>query len=167
MIETESIKLKPTIIKTKILIIVLAATVTITPLSLVIFHKSDEEKILDTLNSFAVAYSAGDTDALCDCLEPKLKAALKAESGIASSLLGIEISDIFTLLMGGNTLNAGEDTVKFEVKSMRFISDSQAEVKVIMYCTYHNLFTSSNRKDQSDESVNFIKVKNKWLIAND
>ncbi len=123
---------------------------------LLIFNRSDEDKILDRLNEFATAYSEGDADGLIDCLDKRSQNQVEGMLGIGGSLLGIDIEDIF-----GFSVGATDDGMMIEVLNITFTNEKTAEVEVNLI--YDQSFPYSTNKDH--ETFDMIKENNDWYIV--
>lgn len=125
------------------------------------FLKSDEEKIEECLQKFAAAYSEGDFDALCECLDSKSKNALRSILGVGNSFLNIGLEDIFGTMFSLNSISAGEDSVQFQIKDIK-INRQKAYVNLEM-----KIITSIITKTEqvSEEQVTMIKEGFDWKIV--
>lgn len=118
-------------------------------------YKTDEEQITECLNNYATAYSAGDSDALCDCLDSKSAAMVKGSLGLVGSF--VNITDMLGLGFSLSSIESGKDLVEFDIKSIEVNGDN-ATVKLNM--TVNTFSVSSD----SDETVKMVKENNKWKI---
>jgi hypothetical protein len=119
-----------------------------------IFYKSDEDRIKDRLNTFAAAYNEGDFNKLTDCFDPKTKTTLKSVAGIGSKLLGLDVEDLFGLVMGvGPSLTSKDTTIYITVHNINFTSDTTAKVDI----TFHF------GEEKDDLTLEMMKSGGKWF----
>lgn len=130
------------------------------------FGKSDEDKILDSLNNYAEAFNTGDFDGMMECFSSELRRKAQAMTnigeGIGSSILGVSgigVNDIFAF----NSEEMGT-TMKIEVNSINITGKNEAAVDLTMHLTERYLFEHT---EQGDMTIYFVKEKGKWLIDSD
>lgn len=99
-----------------------------------IFHKSDQQLITDRLNTFTTAYNEGNLDQLIDCFDPKTQNTLKAVSGVAGSLLGVNVSDLFGLVMGSSSFTGVDTTVNISIHDIQLTGKQRATVDITFIC---------------------------------
>ena len=98
------------------------------------FVKSDEEKILERLETFEKAYAGGDLTGCIDCLDSKNRNAYKALGNLGSNIGGS--SGLFSFNLGGDTFKslfslgvaAQDEQLKFNVKAIKFVDKTHAIV---------------------------------------
>lgn len=125
------------------------------------FAKTDEEKIEDCLQTFASAYSSGDSEALCKCLDSKSQIAIKSILGIGNSFSKIGLENIFGTMFSLNSISAGEDSVQFDIKEIK-VNGDKASVKLEM-----KIVTSviGKHEQTSSENVKMVKEGMDWKIV--
>jgi len=114
-------------------------------------NESDEDIIERRLQTFATAYSDGDFDKLVSCFDPKTKILLKSTAGIGSKLLGLNVADLFGLLMTvAPRLTPEDTTIEITVHKITFTSDTEAEADIT--------FRFGEQKD----SITLDMIKKGW-----
>ena len=141
-------------IKVIAFLLVLAVVVTVLFLT---FNKSDEDRIIDRLKSFESAYNEGNFDKLVGCFDQKTQTTFKSAAGVASSWLGINVGDMFGLIMGiGPAFTPGDTTIYVTAHKddIEFFSNTEARVDLT--------FEFMNSKDD----ITFFMIKNglDWYI---
>ena len=115
----------------KIIAVILVLVVAVTGFA--IFNKSDEQRITDRIHTLEAAYNEGDTNKLVSCFDRQTQMELKAVIKIGSSVLGVDVSDLFRVAVGlSPTLSSftGDDTtVSINIKEIR-VTGKTAQVDV-------------------------------------
>jgi len=135
------------------IVVVLALAV----VGFVVFHKSDEQLIEDRIQTLQDAYNEGDASKLISCFDHKTQIELKAIGGIASSVLGVSISDLFGAAAGlSSNLSSftGDDVaVVISIHSIR-IRTKTAQVDV----------TFAIGAESQDTTLPMVKSGFSWYI---
>lgn len=124
-------------------------------------HKSDEDKIVERLETFETAYASGDLEGCLDCLDAKSRNALKG-IGKVSSALGYGIGDLF-----GGMFSLGvatqDEQVKFTVKKIVYTDETHAEVTADVWASEDYLYDESTTR----AVIKMVKEKDDWYMVED
>lgn len=133
------------------------------------FVKSEEEKILERLETFEKAYAAGDLTGCIDCLDAKNRNAYKALGNLGSNIGGS--AGLFSFDLGGDTFKslfslgvaAQNEQLKFNVKAIKFVDKTHAILLI-------DLWTSEdvgNDEQINEIELEMIKEDGDWYILDD
>jgi len=121
------------------------------------FFRSDEQLIRARFDTLATAYNEGNVNKLVSCFDHRTQSELKAVIRLTSSVLGVDISDLYTVLVGLSPEIAaltGEDaTVTITVHAIR-ISGRTASVDT----------TFSVGGESDDVTFSMVKEGLQWYI---
>lgn len=145
----------------KIISVVLVLSIIGVGIYFVASHKSDEDKIVERLETFETAYASGDMDGCLDCLDSKSRNALKG-IGKVGSALGYGVGDLFSGLFSLGVATQDEQ-VKFKVKEIKYVDKIHAEVTAEVWLSKDNLYDEST----SVETFEMVKEENDWYLVED
>ncbi len=145
----------------KIISVVLVLAIVGIGIYFIASHKSDEDKIVERLETFETAYASGDMDGCLDCLDSKSRNALKG-IGKVSSALGYGIGDLFSGMFSLGVATYDEQ-VEFKVKEIKYTDKSHAKVTAEVWLSKDKLHNEST----SVETFEMVKEKNDWYLVED
>ena len=120
----------------------------------IVFHKSDEEKIIDLADNLSIALNEGDFEKMLECFEPKYRNQLNAIMNSASSLIGfIDLKDIWTL---GST-GLSDEEVQITINNIS-INNNQASAEISLNGGIYGSETTP---------VDLVKTNGKWYFKGD
>ena len=145
-------------------LIVLAVMMVITVSVTIVIQSSDNgpEAVLE---KFVSAYNAVDVDKMLDCFEPSIARPIKSMMGIAGSLLGVNVNDIFgmmpfvaDLMPESYGLSGTMPKISCEV-NQTVIDGSTA--------TVYAMFSIREDGETINEAVelDFVKIDGTWYIT--
>lgn len=119
----------------------------------------------DVVERFVSAYNSADLDKMLDCFEPSVARPIKSMMGIAGSLLGVNVNDIFGMMPfvadllpesygGSGTL----PKISCEVQGT-FLNGNTATV----YATF-SIRTDGETTNEAVE-IDFVMIDGKWYIT--
>lgn len=151
------------LMKNKTAVIVIAVIVCVAVAAgILMFGKSDEDRILQTLDKFTAAYNDGNVIEMTEYMDSRSKNMLEAANGIGSQLLGLDIDKLMSLALGVAGTSAEDGIIKMDVKSID-VSGDTAEVKAIVRLDFPNPYGEG--PVETGMTINMVKEEGKWLVA--
>lgn len=143
-------KLSPKKIGVGIMVLVLVVTLCVT-----IFHKSDEDKIIELTNELAVSLNEGDYEKMIACFEPSAQNQMNALLNAGSSLFGsVDLKDLWTL--GAVGMSEDED-VYIAIYDISVEKDTaSADIS----------FSFDEGKSDAIGTVELVKLNGRWYFKN-
>ena len=143
-------KLSPKKIGVGIILLTLVFTLCFT-----VFHKSDEDKIIELTNTLAISINEGDYEKMIACFEPSAQNQMNALLNVGSSLLGsINLKDLWSL--GAVGISEDED-VYISVYDITVEKDTaSADIS----------FSFDEGKDNAIGTVELVKLDGRWYFKN-
>ena len=127
-------------------------------LCFIIFHKSDEEKIMELTNELAISLNESDVEKMIECFEPAVQKQFSAILNTSGSLgfsglgLSLDLKDMWTL--GTGLMSGGED-IYISVHKLT-INDDKATADIS--------FSFDEGKPNAIGTVDLVKIKGKWYF---
>ncbi len=146
----------------KLIVAIATAIVLVITLCITIFHKSDENKIIELTNELAYSINIGDYEKMISCFEPSAQNQTNALLNVGSSLLGslssllgsIDLKDMWTL--GAVGMSANEE-VYICIYDITINKDT---------ATADISFSFDEGKSDAIGTVGLIKIKGDWYFKN-
>lgn len=148
--------------KMAVIVIAIVVCVAVALVGILLFGKSDEDKILQTLDKFTAAYNDGNVIEMAEYMDSRSKNMLEAANGIGSQLLGLDIDKLMSLALGVVGTSAEDGIMKMDVKSID-VSGDTAEVKAIVRLDFSNPY--GEEPIETGMTINMAKEEGKWLVA--
>lgn len=128
----------------------------------------NKRKIKDRINTFADAYSSGDSQRMIDCFDSDTKSTMSAAAGMGNdvlnginSLTGMDISvkDILNIALNVSGLLKGDNLTVKSVDDIKISGDSATAVVTMA-------FEDDGESDAESKklTVEFVKESDDWYI---
>ncbi len=145
-----------------VIILAIAAIVTVMTVAGCGGKKTDEELITERIESFVEAYNNGDMEEAIECMDSKSRNALESAMNMANALIGktgfdISMGDLFGLAVSMSE----SELLKIDDISITYISDENADVSAGL--SYNDKITgTANFEEQI--IIKMKKEKSDWFI---
>ncbi len=135
-------------------VVVAIVAVLLVAVAFLIFHQSDEEKILSLAGTLEESLNEGDFEKMIGCFEPSVQNEVRVMMDTASALIGsVDLKDLWTI---GSTEMSHNDSIMVNVYRIEVDGETAVADIGIEY---------GSREDRED--IELVKIKGKWYFKDD